>query len=107
MQQDVLETLHDDTGISGIAAHLISVHTNENQLVLLYIVPTATDGERVDPLILKEILYVDNIKEDVTFVNMDDLIDCPEWMENEFERYQTVGYSKLLYCIYVGTWYNI
>ena len=64
---------------------------------------------RVDPLILKEILYVDldNIKEDVTFVNMDDLIDCPEWMENEFERYQTVGYSKLLYCIYVGTWYNI
>ena len=45
MQQDVLETLHDDTGISGIAAHLISVHTNENRLVLLYIVPTATDGE--------------------------------------------------------------
>ena len=45
MQQDVLEILRDATDISGTAAHLISVLTNGNRFVLLYIVPTATDGE--------------------------------------------------------------
>lgn len=88
MQQDVLETLRGATDISGISAHLVSVLSKENGFTLLYVVPTVTDGKWTAAFVLLIFMcFLDTcIKENVTFVSMDDLMDYPEQLE-EFERY--------------------